>query len=264
MTSYRWPRGARGGVLTLAAATALLGVAACSESSGPSGPRTDPLVAREVLLEPSSLHLGRGDVVGFTITVKGADGRQIDGRDVRITSDDESVAVPGSQGYVIARGAGATNVRVTVDNVTRALPVNVVNADTAFELTEFNGSALPVFLIADSVEWDGVKEYHELYVERGTLVLSGLHQLRYKVDIKITEYNVITENGRVRREVRRVGGEFDRGIIDVAANRGLAMTSEYISPLAHTADVLSDGYLVHFRIPGDDTIWNVKYRRVAP
>jgi hypothetical protein len=75
---------------------------------------------------------------------------------------------------------------------------------------------------------------------------------------------VITSGQQITRELRRVGHETDRGIVDVGVGGRLALTSEFISPLAHTADMRTDGYLLHFRVPGDDIIWDVGFRRATP
>jgi len=220
-----------------------------------------PLVVKQVEITPSALHLGRGDLVTLTVKATGQGGRTINGRTVTLTSDDTRVVLPNDAQMVRALRAGATNVRASVDGVSASIPVDVVIADTTFLIDSFNGAALPVLLASDTVSWDGVKEYHEVWVEGGTLVLSGLAQLRYAVAIVYSEYNVVNEGGQVRRELRRRGSEGDHGIADVGAGGRLAMTSEYFWPLSHTADLRPNGYMLHYRIPGDDIIWNVGYKR---
>ena len=43
------------------------------------------------------------------------------------------------------------------------------------------------------------------------------------------------------------------------------MLSEFIGPhLEHTAAREPDGFLVHYRIPGDDSFLDLRYRRQAP
>ena len=218
-------------------------------------------VVKFVVPLPSTYHLGRGDRVPVLVQSIDARGHNLAGRTPTFTSDDNNVAIVSDPGLIIATGPGTTVVRATVEGVTATVSVNVVIADTTFALNQFNGNALPFLIAADSVTNLGVPEFHEVYIDRGKFVLSGLAQLRYQVEIDFTEYAVFHENGVVRREFRRTGKESDRGLVDNATGGHLAMTSEFISPLTHTADLLTDGYLVHFHIPGDDTVWNVTYRR---
>jgi hypothetical protein len=43
------------------------------------------------------------------------------------------------------------------------------------------------------------------------------------------------------------------------------MLSEFIDPhLEHSAMLQPDGYLVHFREPGDDFFLDLRYKRVTP
>jgi hypothetical protein len=219
------------------------------------------LVVKFVVPIPSTYHLGRGDIVPVLVQSYDQRARVIEGRTATFATDDSSVAIVSSPGLIIARGAGTTHIRATVEGVTGSVSLTVAIADTTFALDQFNGHALPFLIAADSVMNLGVPEFHEVYIDRGKFVLSGLAQLRYQVEIDFTEYAVFNDNGVVRREFRRTGKEFDRGIVDNATGGHLAMTSEFISPLTHTADLLADGYLVHFRIPGDDEIWHVKYKK---
>ena len=230
------------------------------------------LVVKRVDLSPGTLGLGRGDRMQIAVRVFGQGDRTITGRPVTFTSDDPLVAVigtPGSDiagpGFLIATGPGSTTIRATVDAVTGTAPVGVVIADTIFTLTHFNAAPVPVLVAADTVLFNGVPEFAEVYAESGTLVLSGLRQLRYTLDVRFSQYHVIRTGDTVRRELRFQTREFDRGIVTVDANGSLSMLSEFIGPhLEHTAALEPDGFLVHFRIPGDDSFLDLKYRRQAP
>jgi len=63
------------------------------------------------------------------------------------------------------------------------------------------------------------------------------------------------------REPRFQQRQFDRGLAVVQPNGDLAMTSELFFPLDHTATLEPDGFLVRFRIPGDDSFIDVRFRR---
>jgi hypothetical protein len=252
----------RGAFAVVAASLAI----ACSDAAAPRpvGP-----VVKQVVINPSTLDLGRGDRIQVTARVLDQDGNEMTGRTITYSSDNPAVAligspdnVVGAPGFLIAAGAGATKIRATVDGVTGTANVSVVVADTTFALNEFNGSPLPFLIAADSVMNLGVKEFHEVYVDQGKFVLSGLAQLRYNVEVGFTEYAVFNENGVVRREFRRSGKETDHGIVESATGGHLSMLSEFIGPhLEHSADLLTSGYLVHFSVPGDDITWDLRYSR---
>jgi hypothetical protein len=230
------------------------------------------LVVKRVDLTPGALSLGRGDRLQISARVTGQGDRAITNRPITFTSDDSLVAVigtPGSivagPGFLIAVGPGSTTIRATVDGVAGTAQVGVAIADTTFALAQFNGSPLPVLIAADSVLIDGVPEFDEVYAESGTMVLSGLMQLRYQLDVRFSQYHVIRTDNTVRRELRFQSREFDRGVVTVGANGNLSMLSEFIGPrLEHTAALQSDGFLVHFQIPGDDSFLDLRYRRQAP
>jgi hypothetical protein len=76
---------------------------------------------------------------------------------------------------------------------------------------------------------------------------------------------VVRTGNTVTRELRFQQREFDRGLVTVGAAGNLSMLSEFIGPrLEHTAALEPDGFLVHFRIPGDDSFLDLRYRRQAP
>ena len=247
----------------------VLGAAACASTSEP----TTGNERMKVELAPETLHLGRGDRVQMTARLLGADGGEITGRPITYSSDDTLVAVIGSPensvggpGFLIARGTGATTIRATVDGVTGTAHVDVVIADTNFTLTHFNGSAIPVLVAADSVEFEGQREFDEVYVDGGTLVLSGLLQERYALTVHISQYHVFRTGDTVQRELRfQANAEVDRGLVTATANGTLSMLSELIGPhLEHSATIIADGLLVHFHEPGDDFFSDLQYRRVQP
>jgi len=228
------------------------------------------LVVKEVGLTPNTMHLGRGDRVQVSARVLGQGGREISGRSITFASDDPQVAIIGAPptpvggpGFLIAAGPGATTIRATVDGVTGTAAVGVVVADTTFTLTEFNGSPIPALIAADTVEFDGQREFAEVYADSGVLVLSGLLQERYSLTVRVSQYHVIRTGDVVQRELRlRFNAEVDRGVVTVAADGSLSMLSELIGPhLEHSAIRTVDGYLVHFHEPGDDFFLDLRYKR---
>jgi hypothetical protein len=226
------------------------------------------LAVKRVDLTPGTMNLGRGDRLQVSARVLGQGDRVINGRTVTFTSDDSLVAVIGSPGnvvggpgFLIAVGPGSTTIRASVDGVTGTAHASVVIADTTFALSLYNGSPLPVLIAADTILFNGVPEFDEVYAESGTLVLSGLMQLRYQLDVRYSQYHVVRTGDTVSRELRFQQREFDRGLANVGTNGNLAMTSEFIFPLDHTAAPQPDGFQVHYRIPGSDSFLDLRYRR---
>ena len=220
------------------------------------------LTVGQVSVLPQFLALDRGDVVPVGVRVQGEGGRDVHGRIVVITSDDPTIATIDASGRVRAVSAGATNIRATADGVSGTARVEVAPRDAALTLSRIGGGRLPLLVHADSVWFDGVREYHETYVEGGTLTLSGAQQPRYEVDIRYVEYAVVIVNGqRTSMHVRLHSREYDRGIVAYDSRGDLAMTSEYISPLAHTASPVSGGVQMRFRVPGENRTLDLFYRR---
>jgi len=231
------------------------------------------LAVKRVDLSPGNLNLGRGDLVQLQARVVGQGERTIIGRPVVFSSNDSTVALVGSPqipvggpGFLIATGPGSTTIVASVDGVTGTAHVSVVIADTTLVLTQYNGAALPVLVASDSVTINGVKEFAEVYADSGTLVLSGLTQERYTLDVHYTQYRVTHTGDTVQREPRlQFRGQFDRGVVTTGAGGNLSMLSEFIGPhLEHSATIQSDGYLVHYQEPGDNFILDLRYRRTAP
>jgi hypothetical protein len=241
------------------------GLVTITARSGPLAATFDvnvqPLAVLAVKVLPDSLRLGRGDITVVGVKVEGIGGRTIVGRLVTITSDDPSIATIDASGRVRAIAAGTTNVRATADGVSGTARLTVLPADASLSLYRLNGTRLPAFITGDSVTVFGVREYHEVFAEGGDLVLSTDGRPRYHVDIRYAEYNVRTVNGTKVYELRHTSREQDFGGVQYDARGDLLMTSEYISPLSHTAIPDAAGFSVRYRIPGTDEYLNLLYRR---
>lgn len=219
------------------------------------------LAVERVIMLPAVLTLDRGDITPIGVKVEGQGARNVTGRVVTLSSDNPSVAAVDASGRVRAVNPGVTTVRAVADGVTGTMQVTVA-ADEALLLLSRNGGArLPMLVDTGTVTWNGVTEFHEIYLEAGSLKLSGSTQPRYEMDIRFAEYNAATVNGRRTLELRLVTREYDRGVIAYDPRGDLLMTSEYIHPLAHTASPISGGFQVRFRIPGTDEIRDLFYRR---
>lgn len=219
------------------------------------------LAVQQVTIVSSPLLLARGDITPIGVRVRGEGGRDVRGRLVTLASDDPAIATIDASGRVRAVSAGVTTIRATADGVTGTGRVEVQAHDATFNLARLGGERVPVLVASDSVTWDGVRELHQVFIEGGTLRLTGSSQPRYVLHVAYSEYNVRTVDGRQVYEPRLRWREDDRGIVAFDARGDLAMTSELISPLAHTASAVSGGVQLNFRVPGSDDVLPLFYRR---
>lgn len=220
-----------------------------------------PLVVQQVAVLPAVTTLSRGDIADVGVHVTGQGGRTVLGRLVRLTSDDPSIAAIDPSGRLRALTAGRTTVRATADGVTGAVAIEVTPDDVALTLSRADGARLPRLVSADTVEWNGVREYHELYMETGSLVLSAAGT-QYALEVRYTEYHVVMVDGRrTQMHVRTRQREYDRGQVRYDARGDLQLVSEYISPLSHTASPVPGGIQLRYRVPGGDDVLDLFYRR---
>jgi len=232
------------------------------------------LVVQRVELTPGTIDMGRTDRVQVAVRVLGQGDREVRGRAIMFSSDDTLVAVVGGGGsmdappigFLVAVGAGSTTIRAGVDGVTGTAQVGVVLADSVYALAEYTGFPVPVLAEVDTLVADGVPRLYEVHAETGALVLSGLLQRRYELDVTYSVYQVVgTEGAAERQFIMRVRGQFDRGLVATGTDGSLSMVSEIIGPrLEHVATPAVGGYMVRYRIPGEGTFLDLGYVRVEP
>lgn len=219
------------------------------------------LTVRSITVLPAPLSLAPGDIAVLGVRVQGEGGRDVLGQAVTLTSDDPRIAVIDAAGRLRAVASGTTTVRATADGVVGTARVDVVGAQAMLTLSRVDGARLPLLIASDSVTWNGAREYHEVFLEGGELVLSGGSSPRYGISVRYAEYKVTGPAGARTYELRLTSKEQDFGVVQYDARGDLRMTSEFISPLSHTAQGVSGGMQVHFRIPGGDTYLDLLFRR---
>lgn len=210
---------------------------------------------------PSGALLRRGDISPLGVRVGGVGGRVLTGRSLQLTSDDPTIALIDPAGRVRAVAAGIATVRATAEGVTGTLRVEVVAVDAVLQLSHLGSQRLPVRVDAFDVgSGAGIVRY-EVWMERGDLILTTLSPARYSVQVGFTTYQVTTVNGQ--RSLNPVGTsrEYDHGLVEYDVRGDLVMTSERIAPLRHTASPLSGGFRMAFRVPGEDLVYDLFYRR---
>lgn len=219
------------------------------------------LTVERVLVMSAMDELSIGDITPVGVKVEGQGARVVPGRLVTLTSDNPVVATIDASGRVRAVATGEARIRAVADGVVGTKIFRVIGEPALFELRRSSGAVLPLLVASDTVQWDGVKEYHEVYMESGRLRLTGGAQPRYEVDIRYAEYNVTNVNGIRGLVLRRTDRTFDRGIVAYDNRGDLQMTSEFVSPLSHSATAVAGGMQVRFRIPGDHEVLDLFYRR---
>lgn len=205
--------------------------------------------------------MSRGDVSTIGVRVDGPGGRVLTGRLVTLTSDNPNVAVVDASGRVRAVSAGTVNIRAISEGVIGVAQLRVTDESVIHNLSKLDGTSLPALVASDTVSWNGVKEFHEVYLERGSLEISGSLQTRYEIEIRYAEYNVVVVNGQRQLQLRAYQGDYDRGLITYDARGDMQMTSEYIHPLSHVGSAIAGGIEVNFRIAGTDEYQRLFFRR---
>ncbi len=219
------------------------------------------LEVQSVQLLLSFGELSVGDVVPVGVRLDGQGGRIVTGRSVHITSDNPGIARIDASGRVRGIAEGTTTIRATADGIVGTQQLTVSGTRSVHTLRSLSGATLPTLVHAAWVEWNGTPEYHEVYMEAGELVLTADQQMRYQIDVRYAEYHAYHEGGQKRLDLRLTTREYDRGTVLYDWRGDLLLTSDFISPLSHTASPVSGGFNVRFRVPGDDTVLNLFYRR---
>jgi hypothetical protein len=235
-----------------------------ARSGGLTGTYTLP-IKRLTVLQVSVLGvpdtLASGDVATFGVRVRGEGGRDVFGRLVTLASSNSAVALIDPSGRVRAVGVGSANITATADGVTGVTKV-VIAADPAIlTLRDLGNNRLPTLIHADSVRWDGVREYHEVYLEYGHLQLTGGSTPRYVTEMHYAEYAVSTVGGQLRMVLRAAWDDRDRGLVHYDSRGDLALTSEVVWPLSHVASGIVNGMSMQYRVAGTNDVLSLFFRR---
>lgn len=245
-----------------AAVLALTLLVACDErATEPLPPPGDqPDRVEQIDLRQATFRLGQGDSASIQPRLVGRNGRELTGRAVRYTIDDSLVAGIDSTGRLIAKGSGITTLRVASEGVNASARIEVLPGARVHALMRQDGRDIPILVASDSVEWDGVPEYHEVWLESGRLKFIAGAQPRYEVELRYVEYNVREVDGRREKQFRLVQREADFGTVQLDAEGAVRMTSEFVWPLEHRATRTADGYTLRYRVAGTNDVLTLSYR----
>jgi hypothetical protein len=203
----------------------------------------------------------RGDVISVNVRMRGPNDRYIVGRVVTGVSDNPAVASLDNAGRLTGRSAGVANITVTCEGVSATIAIRVQEPVHDLTMRTFNGARLPTLLTGDTLVINGVKEYHELWVESGYLRLTN-DPNQYRVRLNFFQYRVDMVNGQ--RTLVPIGamGEGDRGLYTTDASGALQLTSRDISPLTHSAVWSGNDLRLHYNIAGTSENYQLTFRNV--
>jgi hypothetical protein len=214
-----------------------------------------------VSVMPAELRLRRDDALVIGVREQGEGGRDVLGRAVVITSDNPTIAAIDASGRVHAISPGVTTVRATADGVTGSARVEIMDAPATHSLVRVGNDTVPHLVLGDSVEWNGERQYHEVFLDGGSFTLTGGAEPTYSIDIRYAQYLVTGPPGHRTYTLAVVTHERDFGTVTRDARGDLRLTSSYIAPLEHTVMATSEGLLRHVRIPGADEYLDLLYGR---
>ncbi len=145
------------------------------------------------------------------------------------------------------------------DRTTSPRPVPVDGA--RLTLSQVGEQKLPVMVDEFSVDTGDAALRYETWIEGGELTLNSVGLPRYELNVRYATYSVSFKDGQKVLRLVGTSRERDYGQLQYDASGDLVMTSEYIAPLVHTASAVTGGVRLVYRVPGDDVIRDLFYRR---
>ncbi|MBL0937719.1 MAG: Ig-like domain-containing protein [Gemmatimonadaceae bacterium] len=221
---------------------------------------TQRLSVQKVTFTVAVVQLVQGDLSQMAVRLEGRGGRELPGREIAYTVDNPAVAQVDAAGRLRAVAPGITTVRASSEGATGTARVEVMPVGAAHELSRVDGTRVPILVQADSVEWDGVREYHEVWLEAGQFKVTSGTQAKYEIELNYVEYDIRQVDGRRQMIVRTRQREYDRGRVQYDTQGALRMTSDIVFPLDHTATSNAEGITVRYRIAGTNDILTLFYR----
>lgn len=241
--------------------TALLAGGACGDTLS-----TRPQSVLRVSLVGLPDRLGSGDVVTFAVQVKDAGDREVTGRQVTLASTHPEVALIDRSGRVRAVAAGTTTITATVEGVVGSMQLTVDDAPASLELSRLDGERVPTLLEGTNVGLlNGGVEYREIYLESGSLQLSGGAQPRYQTVLHVASYAVTFDDAGQRQFAFRSAADLrDQGSVSYDARGDLVLTSDAATTPAEAASSVTGGFTLLRELWQVDALSDLFFRRVPP
>lgn len=191
--------------------------------------------------------LASGDLMMFGVRVVGEGGRTVYGRQVKLESSNPAVAVIDPSGRVRAVSAGKTTISATADGVAGRVSLAVSAEAAELHLRGSDDHPVPTLIEGDSVAVGGSVEYREIYLESGTLQLTGGPHPAYRTSLHYAWYAVTFDGAGQRHFTFKSALDItDNGSVQYDSRGDLVMTS-FIANVAHDAGTEWDGFHMHYR-----------------
>lgn len=235
-----------------AALAAALAFAGCASDSATSTQPAGPITVSVVGLPDT---LAAGDVAVFQVRAQDAAGNDVPEPAATLNSSDPNVAVVYGAGRVRAVAAGVATIRATVAGAVGTARVVIAGGPATFGLRQFGGGSVPLFLEGDSVAFsDGSVELRLLYLDSGTLTLTGGAHPGYETTLHYASYAVTFDDAGQRHLVLRTSHDAkDQGSVRFDARGDLTLTSDLPS-LTESVSADTAGFTMLYRFSASDTM----------
>jgi hypothetical protein len=223
-----------------------------------------PQAVRQVSVRGLPDTLESGDILVFSVRVQGDGGRDLLGHQVVLASSDTNIALIDASGRVRAVSAGAATVTAAVDGVVGAAPIVVASQSAELQLLRLGGAPVPTLISEDSAASNGAGESREVFLEGGTLQLSGGAEPRYQTVLHYAEYSVSVDiEGQRHVVLASTFDVHDAGSVRYDARGNLTMASDSTANLTQSASPEAGGFLVQYRKTSSDSASTLLFSRAA-
>lgn len=204
--------------------------------------------------------LAAGDISVFGIRALGQGNRDVPGRDVKLASSNPAVAVIDPSGRVRAVTTGRTTISATVDGVAATQTVVVEGTSAEFHLRRSDGQTVPTLIERDSLAVGNTVQQFEIYLESGTLQLTGGSAPGYKTSLHYAWYDVTFDvDGRRRLVFKSAIDIEDNGAVRYDARGDLVMTSDRTADVAHAAGPETGGFTMRYETVPNPNVPTVSF-----
>ncbi|MCU0636130.1 MAG: Ig-like domain-containing protein [Gemmatimonadaceae bacterium] len=211
----------------------------------------------------TSLELPLNTTGAVAVTLRGLDGRVLQGRPLTWESDDPATVRVDANGRLVPLQAGATTVRVRYGTLSAAVLVRVPAAvpapiTTTWDIVAVNGRAVPAIIEDNEITLPGGPAREIVRIEGSTVVTVGA---AYSVNFSVVTIHRMEFMGNTGERVVARASVRDRGTVmyDWFTGDGL-WTSTDVRGLTHQLLTIEGYPTVRFREPGSNTVWLLRLR----
>ena len=233
--------------------TIALALAAMACNDAVSNPNPSDVAVVSITDLPDTL--GSGDVAPVGVHVQDADGHDVTGHAVKLTSANPGVALIDPTGRVRAVSAGTTTISASVDGVIGRAVVVVTSDPAELHLRRSDGLPVPMLVEGDSGLANGVVEYREIYLESGLLELTGGAHPTYQTTLHYAWYVVTFDAAGQRHFTFKSALDMnDHGAVQYDSRGDLVMISSTIADVSHDASAESGGFTMRYRFVANPAV----------